>query len=234
MYNKNKVAVGIVAYNEEEAIGKVVGDFKKQHSVDKIIVIDNNSNDRTNEFAKKAGAIVVKEEKQGYGNACQRALKECHNTGADMIILVEGDDSFEARDVNKLLAYLEDADMVVGTRTNIALIREGAKMGTFLRLGNLFIAKLLQLRFWGDVKLTDVGCTFRAVRRAAYEQIMNDFSVGSSHFSPEMMIITLKYRLHVIEIPINYKRRIGESKITSSFSRSFKLGMRMIGLIATR
>jgi len=233
MYKKNKVSVGIVAYNEEASIAKVVRDFKNNEFVDEVIVIDNNSTDKTNELAGKSGANVVKEPKQGYGNACKRALIECSKKG-DIIILTEGDASFEARDIEKLLSYIDDVDMVMGTRTTRELIGKGAKMGWFLLWGNFFIAKLLQLRFWGRVRLTDVGCTYRAIRKSALKKIVNKLTVGKSHFLPEMTVLILKSRLRLIEIPLNYKERIGESKITSDTWKSFKLGLRMIWTIFTR
>lgn len=226
-----RLSLGIVAYNEEKSIGRVVGDFKALKLFDEIIVVDNNSTDRTAEFAAEAGATVVKEERQGYGYACQRALTSC---AGDIIFLTEGDASFEARDVHKFLAYMDDADMVLGTRTTRELIGKNAKMNAFLLWGNLFLAKMIQLKFFGRVRLTDVGCTFRAIKRDALKKVAGDFTVGGSHFSPEMMILCLRSGMRVVEIPINYKERLGESKITSNTKKSLKLGLRMMKLIATR
>ncbi len=236
VYNNKKVCAGIIAYNEEKSIGKVADDFKSQMPlIDEIIIVDNNSKDMTNEIAKASGATVVKEEKQGYGNACQRAMKECLDAGAGIIILTEGDASFSASDSTKLLAYTNDADLVLGTRTNPALIGQGAKMNKFLLWGNIFLAKLIKWKFFSKkFRVSDVGCTYRAIRADALRKIQPHFSVGGSSFSPEMIVLAARNNLKIIEIPVNYKERIGESKITSSFSKSLKLGLRMIWLILRR
>jgi glycosyltransferase involved in cell wall biosynthesis len=230
MYRGKKVCVSIIAYNEEQSIKTVIEGFKKMREIDRIIVVNNNSRDKTAENARKAGAAVVDETRQGYGYACQRALKEGAKHG-DIVVLTEGDASFEAQDVEKFFAYIHDADMVIGTRTTRELIGEGAKMDWFLLWGNLFLAKLIQLRFFGRVRLTDVGCTFRAVRK---DKIIIPNDIGGSHFSPAMIIDSLKKNVKVVEIPVNYMERVGQSKITSDRWKSFKLGLKMLKLIVTR
>ncbi len=236
MFNGQRVCVGIIAYNEEKSIGKVIEDFKTQKKIiDEIIVIDNNSTDRTNEIARKAGVKVIKEEKQGYGNACQRAMKECLISKADVVVLTEGDASFVAKDVKKLLTYIEDVDLVLGTRTNPILIGQGAKMTKFLLWGNIFLAKLIKYKFLTKrFRVSDVGCTYRAIKADSLRKIQSQFTIGGSSFSPEMIVLAARNGLKIIEIPVNYKERLGESKITSSFSKSFKLGIRMAWLIIRR
>jgi len=230
MYLKKKVSVVIPAYNEEKAIKKTVKDFSKPY-IDEIIVVDNNSTDRTAEIAKKTGAKVVKETCQGYGYALRRGMKEAKG---DIIILTEGDATFVGGDMEKFLVYIKDVDMVLGTRQTRELKEKGAKMGWFLHWGNIFLAKLIQLRFWGKTRLTDVGCTYRAIRREALDKIINQFKIGSSEFSPEMIIVALKNKIRTVEIPVHYKIRVGESKITSNFWNSLKVGLKMIKLILTR
>lgn len=230
MYLKKKVSVVIPAYNEERAIGKTVKDFSKPY-VDEIIVVDNNSTDRTAKLAKKAGAKVILEKKQGYGFAIQRGLREA---SGDVIIITEADQTFRGNDMKKLLVFIEDADMVVGTRTCMELVSKDANMGLYLRFGNIFIAKALEL-FYGDVRLTDVGCTFRAIKRESLKKIVNKFRVGGSHFSPEMVLEALKSGLKVVEVPVNYGKRVGKGKITSAGKwKAFKVGLRMLWLIFSR
>jgi len=227
MYKGKKVSVVMPAYNEEEYIAKAVKEFSSIPEVDEVIVVNNNSTDRTKELAIRAGAIVVDEEKQGYGYACQRALKEA---SGDLIILVEPDGTFSAHDIEKFLAYSNDFDFVIGSRTSKEMIHEGANMGKFLKWGNWALAKVIEVLFNGP-SLTDVGCTYRLIKRDALEKIKDKFTVGGSHFSPEMMILAIKSRIPMIEIPVNYKERKGSSKITGRKWAAFKLGLRMIKLI---
>ena len=230
VFKNMKVSVVIPAYDEEESIARVVKEFSKPY-VDEVIVVDNNSTDRTAELAKRAGARVVKETKQGYGYAIQRGLREARG---DVIIVTEADCTFVGKDMEKLLAYIGDADMVIGTRTCMQLVDEGANMGIFLRWGNVFIAKVLQF-LYGNVRLTDVGCTFRAIRKEALRKIIDKFKVGGSHFSPEMILEALKANLKVVEIPVNYRKRIGKGKITSASKfKAFKVGLKMLWLIFSR
>jgi glycosyltransferase involved in cell wall biosynthesis len=221
------VSVVFPAYNEEQYIRPAIDDFLIGDVVDEIVVVDNNSRDRTAAEAGATPARVVTETRQGYGFALRRGLAEA--TG-DIVILAEPDGTFIGRDVLKLLAYADDFDMVCGTRTTRELIWDQANMGWFLRMGNWTVAKLLQV-LHGGPSLSDCGCTLRLTHRAAVEQIRGELTVGGSHFLPEMVILALRHRLKVIEIPVNYRGRVGESKITGSFSGADRTGLRMIALI---
>lgn len=227
MYSSKTVSIVFPAYNEEQYIRPAIHDFLIPEVVDEIVVVDNNSRDRTAAEARDAGARVVRETRQGYGFALQRGLEEA--TG-EIIILAEPDGTFLGRDVLKLLAYADDFDMVCGTRTTRELIWDQANMGWFLRVGNWTVAKLLQV-LYGGPSLSDCGCTMRLTHRAAVERIRPELTVGGSHFLPEMVILALKKRLKVIEIPVNYRGRVGESKITGHFTGALRTGLRMIGLI---
>lgn len=230
MFGKKKVSVVIPAYNEEDGIAKVVKDFSKSF-VDEVIVVDNNCTDRTPEIAKKAGAKVVKQPLQGYGNALMKGMQVAKG---DLVFLTESDSTFYGDDMLALLEHVEDADMVLGTRTEKELIEEGAKMDWFLLYGNIFIAKLIQLRFLGRAKISDVGCTFRVIRREALDKIINQFTIGGSAFSPEMIVVALKNKLKVLEVPVRYRARIGQSKITANKMKSFKVGLRMLKVVFFR
>jgi glycosyltransferase involved in cell wall biosynthesis len=221
------VSVVFPAYNEAANIARAVRDFLAVPAVDEVVVVDNNSCDGTGELARGAGARVILETKQGYGNALRRGLREA--TG-EYIVLAEPDGTFVAKDVVKLLAYADELDMVMGTRTTRELIWEQANMGWFLRLGNVAVAKLLQMLFDGP-SLSDCGCTLRLIRREAAARIVNQLTVGGSHFLPEMVVLALLNGLRIIEVPVNYRGRVGESKITGSRVTALKVGGRMIGLI---
>jgi glycosyltransferase involved in cell wall biosynthesis len=227
MHGTKTVSVVLPAYNEEGYIRPAVDDFFVQDVVDEVVVVDNNSQDRTADEARLTRARLVQETRQGYGYALQRGLAEARG---DIVIMAEPDGTFIGRDVLKLLAYADDFDMVCGTRTTRELVWDQANMGWFLRMGNWTVAKMLQM-LYGGPSLSDCGCTLRLTHRAALERIRGDLTVGGSHFLPEMVILALKRRLKVIEVPVNYRGRIGESKITGNLKGTLKTGFRMIALI---
>ncbi len=227
MFHAQKVSVVFPAYNEAKYVRAAIEDFFGGGVVDEIVVIDNNSRDGTAAEAAAGGARVVLETKQGYGHALQRGLREAVG---DLIILAEPDGTFVGRDVLKLLAYADDFDMVCGTRTTRELIWAEANMGWLLRIGNVLVAKLLEALFDGP-SLTDCGCTLRLVHRSALTKFQAQLTVGGSHFLPEMVILALKHRIRIVEIPVNYRGRVGESKITGSLHGTLRTGMNMIVLI---
>jgi glycosyltransferase involved in cell wall biosynthesis len=227
MWLGRRVSVVFPAYNEEAGIARAVEDFASLEAVDEILVVDNNSCDQTATEAQQAGARVVYEPRQGYGHALRRGLAEAHG---EYVVLAEPDGTFMGKDVLKLLAYADDFDLVLGTRTTRELIWHGANMGWQLRWGNWIVAKLLQVLFDGP-SLSDCGCTLRLIRRSAAERLLPRFTVGDAHFLPEMVCLALLERLRLIEVPVNYRDRVGESKITGSMSNAVRVGSQMIGLI---
>jgi glycosyltransferase involved in cell wall biosynthesis len=227
VWEGRQVSIVFPAYNEEAGIAGAVRDFLACPAVDEVVVVDNNSHDRTAALAAEAGARVVTETRQGYGNALRRGLREARG---DYVVLSEPDGTFVGRDVLKLLAYAADFDLVMGTRTTQELIWREANMGWFLRVGNVAVAKLLQYLFGGP-SLSDCGCTMRLIRREAADRMQDRLTVGSSHFLPEMVVLALLDGLRVIEVPVNYRGRLGESKITGSFKTTLRVGFNMISLI---
>jgi glycosyltransferase involved in cell wall biosynthesis len=227
MYGAARVSLILPAYNEERSIRTAVDDFFATGVVDEVIVVDNNSRDGTAAQVRLTPARLVHEAAQGYGHALRRGLREA--TG-DLVVMAEPDGTFVARDILKLLAYADDFDMVCGTRTTRELIWEQANMGWFLRVGNWTVAKMIQL-LYGGPSLTDCGCTLRLTRRAALDDMLDELTVGGSHFLPEMVIVALKRRLRVIEVPVNYRARIGESKITGTLKGTLRTGFRMVAIV---
>lgn len=230
-----KVVVAITAWNDEEAIREAVQDFRAQEYVVETVVVDNDSNDETRAVAQRQGARVVIEPKRGYGNVCIRGLREAlSNAEANIVALVEGDMTFCASDMAKMIPYLEDVDMAVGTRTTHELTDSNSQMDWFLSWGNLFLATLLRLRYWdpvffGKVRLTDVGCTFRVMRKSSLAGIIDQLRVGDSHFSPHMILEALRARLRIVEVPIQFRKRVGMSKGASgSRARAMRIGLRML------
>lgn len=227
MHNGKKVSVVFPAFNEEEAIGHATETFLALSPVDEVVVIDNNSRDRTAEIATAAGARVVAEDRQGYGNALRRGLAEA---SGDLIVMAEPDGTFVAEDVHKLLAYSADAEMVLGTRTTRELIFGEANMGWFLRWGNWGLAKLQQTLF-NTSSLSDCGCTMRLIHRSALELFLARLTVGSSHFLPEMVILAHRSGVSMLEVPVSYRGRRGISKITGDPRGMVEVGVKMFLLI---
>lgn len=227
MWQGCRVSVIFPAYNEEASIADAVRDFRSVSAVDEVLVVDNNSRDATADRAQQAGARVVCETRQGYGYALRRGLQEAD---ADLIVMAEPDGTFLGKDVLKLLAFADDFDLVLGTRTTRELIWHGANMGWQLRWGNWIVAKWLQILFGGP-SLSDCGCTLRLARRSTVERLLPRFTVGGSHFLPEMVCLALLLKQRVVEVPVNYRDRVGDSKITGSFRTAVGVGVAMIRLI---
>ncbi len=237
MWRERKVSLVLPTYNEKDSICKCIQDFATQGVVDEIVVVNNNAALGTSEEVARARQLLgpdvaveiveVPEPAQGYGHACQRGL--AHATGHFMV-LSEPDGTFVGRDVLKLLAYSDDFDVVYGTRTARELIWQGANMGWFLKWGNWAWAKMMEFLF-NTTSLTDVGCTMRLINRPALERIQPHFSVGGSHFGPEMMLLTLLHGNAVIQVPVNYRERVGESMATGSLRKTVAIAWQMLLLI---
>lgn len=238
-WRKLRLAVVLTAYDDQESIGIAIDEFRDLPQVGSVIAVDNNSKDRTALVAQEHGAQVVRETQQGYGYACIAGLRfALRETSADAIVLCEGDATFFGEDLAKFLPYLADCDLVVGTRNTRVLTREGSQMDWFMAWGNLYLAILIRLRYWnwaflGRVQLTDVGCTYRVIRRAALERIIDKLTVGSHHFSPHMILVALREYLAVTEVPIKFRKRVGRSKgAGGNKMTAIRVGLTMIGSIA--
>jgi glycosyltransferase involved in cell wall biosynthesis len=227
MWHGRTVSVILPTYNERDSIRQSVEEIEALGVVDEILVINNNAAAGTSEEVARTQAREIHEPRQGYGNAIRRGFKEA--TG-ELLIVSEPDGTFLGRDILKLLAYADDFDVVYGSRTARMFIWRGANMGLFLRWGNWAVAKLMEFLF-NSTNLTDVGCTMRLIHRKALHDIEPDITIGGSSFGPEMMILTLLHGQKLIQIPVNYLPRVGESSVTGDFWKAFFLGMTMIGLV---
>ncbi len=234
MFRGKTVSLVIPAYNEAETIGDVVKEFRDNPHLDEIVVVDNNCTDATASLAERAGARVVRETRPGYGSALLAGMG--HAKG-DILVLTEADGSFCAKDVEKLLVYLEDADMVMGTRTTRQMLEQGANMRFVLRWGNVAMAKFLQV-LWlrpAEPRFTDVGCTYRALSRSTFVAIKDALRERGPAFSPEMMCAALNARRRVIEIPVTYRRRSGgESKHSATFAKLARTAFLMFKTICRK
>lgn len=227
MWRNRTVSVVFPTYNEKDSIYEAIQNFLASGYVDEIVVIDNNAVEGTADEVAKTKARLVREPRQGYGYAIQRGLDEAKG---DLLVISEPDGTFSGHDVVKLLAYSDDFDAVFGSRTTRELIWEGANMGWFLKWGNYAVAKLVEFLF-NTTTLTDVGCTMRLLSKDAYKRLRGQFRVGGSHFGPEILLLTIRNRLKFVEIPVNYRERVGVSSVTGSRMKAFWLGCTMILMV---
>jgi glycosyltransferase involved in cell wall biosynthesis len=223
MYEDRRIGVVIPALDEEQAVALVIGDIPEW--VDDIVVVDNGSRDRTAEFARAAGARVVREDERGYGAACHagiRALK-----GADIVVFLDGDYSDDPAEMVTLVDPISagKADLVVGSR--VTGKAEPGALTPQQRFGNWF-ACLLMRRLWG-VAYTDLG-PFRAICRDALDRLgMIDRSYG---WTVEMQIKSVKAGLRCMEVPVSYRPRVGRSKISGTIRGSVAAGVTILTWIA--
>jgi glycosyltransferase involved in cell wall biosynthesis len=227
MYEGKRVSLILPTYNERDSIREVIESFERTGVVDEIIVVNNNAAPGTSEEVARTSAIEVHEPLQGYGSAIRRGFQEA--TG-DLIVVCEPDATFVAADIFKLLAYSNDVGVVYGTRTVRDFIWEGANMGALLRYGNWATAKLMEV-LYNTNSLSDVGCTFRLIRREHLERLRPLFRVTSNSFGLEMMILSHRCGIPSVQIPLGYRRRVGRSSVTGTLGPAIKLGIQMVILL---
>jgi glycosyltransferase involved in cell wall biosynthesis len=227
MWRGKSVAVILPTYNEKDSIRAAAFDFQHYGLADQVIVVNNNAAPGTSEEVAGSGARELFEPRQGYGNALLCGIDHCD---ADLIVLAEPDGTFSGHDLLKLLAYSDDVPVVFGTRTSREFIWAGANMGPFLRWGNWAVAKMTELLFNTTI-LTDMGCTYRLFDREALQRIRPHLKIGGSHFGPQLLMEVIAHGIPFIEIPVNYRRRVGKSSVTGDLWKAFRLGLRMITLV---
>lgn len=227
------IDVIIPAFNEQEAIGEVVKDIPK-NLVRQIIVVNNNSSDATRERAEKAGAFVVDEPTPGYGRACLRGMRhiaERVKSGGtamapDIVVFVDGDHSDYPEHMDKLVEPIlsDGMDLVIGSRSLGK--REKGSMTTPQVFGNWLATGLIRL-FYG-VKFTDLG-PFRAMPYQSLLALeMRDKTYG---WTVEMQVKAVKKKMACTEIPVDYRRRIGFSKISGTVKGTILAGYKIISTI---
>ena len=205
-----EIAVLIPCYNESKTIEKVVKDYKKALPEATIYVYDNNSSDGTDEIAKKAGAIVKYEYKQGKGNVIRSMFRDID---ADCYLMIDGDDTYPAEHAREMCDYILNgqADMVIGDRLSSTYFKENKR--PFHNFGNVLVRGLINTLFKSKVK--DIMTGYRAF---SYE-FVKTFPVLSKGFEieTEMTIHSLDKNLLLKEIPVDYRDRPAgsESKLNT-------------------
>jgi len=219
------VSVIIPVYNEEQALPLVLKELPRAE-VDDIIVVDNGSTDRTFEAAQAARVKVVFEPRRGYGQACQSGLRAA-SPESDIIVFLDGDHSDYPEDLPRLLEPIRrgGADLVIGSRVLGAA--EPGSLTPQQRLGNWLACRLIAWRF--GHRFTDLG-PFRAIRRQALERLgLHDPTFG---WNVEMQLKAVKAKLAILEVPVRYRPRIGQSKISGTWTGTLQAGLGILGMIA--
>lgn len=204
-----KIAVLIPCYNEELTVEKVIKDFRKELPDADIYVYDNNSTDKTAELAEKAGAILRKENRQGKGNVVRTMFREVE---ADIYIMVDGDDTYPAEFVHKLIEPVRngEVDMCIGDRLTNGTYQAQIKKN-FHEFGNNLVRKTINFLFKN--KLKDIMTGYRVFTR----EFVKNMPVLSPKFEveTEMTLYALDRKWRIKEIPIEFRERPdgSESKI---------------------
>jgi glycosyltransferase involved in cell wall biosynthesis len=217
------IKVIIPAYNEENAIVKVIQDIPS--IVDEIIVVDNNSSDQTAKNAREAGAKVLTELKRGYGYACLKGMDYIKTLSEKpaIIVFLDGDFSDYPEGLSKLIAPIinNNIDFVIGAR--VSEFREQGSMTSPQIFGNWLATILMSLFF--NSKFTDLG-PFRAIK---YDKLlalkMEDKTYG---WTVEMQLKALKNNYSYLEIPVKYKNRIGVSKVSGTIKGAIFAGVNIL------
>ena len=221
---KEKIAVLIPCYNEELTVTDVVNDFKKALPTADIYVYNNNSKDKTKELAKKAGAIVRDEFAQGKGNVVRSMFRDID---ADVYIMVDGDNTYPAEEVDKLVAPVLEgkADMVIGDRLSSTYYEENKR--PFHNFGNSLVKGLINFLFKSN--LDDIMTGYRAFSKI-FVKCMPVMSDGFQ-IETEMTIFALTNNMKVVNVPITYRDRPegSESKL-NTFSDGFKVLLTLFNL----
>ncbi len=228
---KRRVTVALTAYNDEDSITDSVKDFLSHPLVERVIVVSNNSKDATFERAEAAGAITFNETSPGYGRCVYRCLSEAIRfSDTDFVVLCEGDRTFRAYDVEKLLAYAPHADIVNGTRIVEPLRHYVTQLSTFMYYGNLFVGKLLEAKHLGRSTITDVGTTYKLCRRDALIRLLPNLDPSVNlEFNAHFLDTALGQGEVLLECPITFHQRVGVSKGGNVNNwRGFTVGWRMI------
>lgn len=224
MKTKPVIVVIIPAVNEENSIARVVSEIPAG-LVDEIIVCDNGSRDNTAENARACGATVVHEPRKGYGWACLKGMEYLDQQleKPDIVVFIDGDYSDYPQQMPIVLEPILNGhvDFVIGSR---ALGNREKGSMTFPQVfGNWLATRLMRVFY--RVRYSDLG-PFRAIRYDALKKLgMKDKTYG---WTIEMQIKAAKNKLQYAEVPVNYKKRIGVSKVSGTIKGTILAGYKII------
>ncbi len=219
MREGRRINVVIPALDEEQAIGQVIAAIPPW--IDRIVVVDNGSTDRTGVVARDAGALLVHEPQRGYGAACLAGIAQARD--ADVVVFLDADFS----DHPDEMALLVDP-ILAGTHALVigARVADKGALTPQQRIGNWLACRLMRL-IWGACH-TDLG-PFRAIARRSLERLeMSDRNFG---WTIEMQIKAAARGLAVCEVPVRYRARIGTSKISGTIKGTILAACKILSTI---
>jgi NDP-sugar pyrophosphorylase family protein len=214
LFSKYKISLVVPTHNHERSLSDVITDFKGK--VHEVIVVDAESEDKTLDIAKEFKARIehyFHNDKQDYaGIQIRQGLDKA--TG-DILVIVSADGAFRSKDLPKLLEYIKDCDMVIGTRTTRQMIEQGSNLKPLARLMNLIMGKVVEIFWWDqEPRFTDVDCKYIAIWKDAYYKIKPMLEVPGNTYTVEMMIEIVRSHMRCIEVPISYFKPVEKEKYT--------------------
>ena len=217
-----KTAIVIPAFNEEKSIPLVIGDIPKTLSHD-LVVVNNGSFDKTEKICNDIGVKVINESRKGYGRACLKGIDYFKSKSPDIIVFLDADYSDFPQDILSIINSIinDQYDFVLGSR--ISGKRESGAILPQALIGNKFAVLLIKWFF--GFQYTDCG-PLRALRFQKLLEInMQDTNFG---WNVEMQAKAIIHNLRINEVPVSYRKRIGVSKITGTFSGTVRAGIKII------
>ncbi len=229
-FDDNRIALLLYSEGVEANIDFTIKRYRRNQAIDEVyVVVPHQNTIEANIRACGASIIRCPPGITLYGEKLRYGMD--HMAG-DILVLAEADYTFAQHDINKLLEYLKEADMVVGTRTTRQLIEQGSDMRGLVRIANIVLAKLIELLWWRrEVRISDVGCTFRAIWYSCYQEIRDRLQSRGPEFLAEMIIEIMSDRMRMIEIPVNYFNRSEEMNKKYRNRRTF---LRILSMINSK
>jgi glycosyltransferase involved in cell wall biosynthesis len=224
MLDDKTIAVIIPALNEERTLPNVLRDIPKD-LVDEVIVVDNGSTDKTASLAREGGATLLHESRKGYGYPCLKGVEYLRKKNPDIVVFLDGNYSDFPEEIINLVEPIvrENYDLVLGSRVMGRCERGALRLP--VRFGNLLATSLISLLY--GFKYTDLG-PFRAIK---FQRLLDLQVKDNWGWTPEMQVQAVKKNYRIKEVPVNYRKGKGKSKITGNVKGIIKVGYRILWVI---
>jgi UDP-N-acetylglucosamine diphosphorylase / glucose-1-phosphate thymidylyltransferase / UDP-N-acetylgalactosamine diphosphorylase / glucosamine-1-phosphate N-acetyltransferase / galactosamine-1-phosphate N-acetyltransferase len=223
-FSKFTSSILIPTQNDERSIADVLVDFAGKSK--ELVVVDDHSTDTTREIAIKNKAKVLELPTDFKAKLGSQVRYGIENSKGDIIIVASSDGAFRSKDFPKLLEYMKDSDMVIGTRTTRQMIEQGSNLQPMDRLMNLIMGKIVEVFWWSqEPRFTDVDCQYFAIWRDSYNKIVESLEEEGEFYIVELMIEMVRAHMRCIEIPVSYYKPVESSsrKWLDAFTDIFRI-----------